>query len=456
MVKNYYPVVIVGGGLCGLSAAFHLERRFFSHYLILEKDDRAGGYLKTQARDGFFFDSSPHLLFSKNPYVQDLICQQLLKNQLRKFSREAYCFTGNRYLKFPYQAHNFGLPLSEVINNIWELLKVRLKTNKNHKPQDYEEWLCTAFGEGMARRYLIPYSQKLWSWNLKDISYEWAKIHVPMPKLLDLIWGAFFPQKQDFGDTKEFWYPLSGGMEILIHALKQKIPSMNLELNEKVTTIDMNLRQIGLSSGRQIQYGKMISTISLPFLVKCLKNEIPGNIKSAASELKNNYVHIINIGINGPLEGPGRTAHWLYFSEKEIIFHRLSFPHNLSSSMVPPGSSSIQVEISGSVLHPQNESTLIKETFRGLVIAGILKETDILPGKGGKVRFIQSYVLNPAYVIYDHQHEKNTTLLREYLNSAGIISTGRFGKWEYLDMGKTIMAGKEAADIIMESSTLKD
>jgi phytoene dehydrogenase-like protein len=43
-MENHYDVIIIGGGVAGLSAALHLAERGLKP-LILEADERAGGRL---------------------------------------------------------------------------------------------------------------------------------------------------------------------------------------------------------------------------------------------------------------------------------------------------------------------------------------------------------------------------------------------------------------------------
>src|SRR4051794_23503834 len=47
-------VVILGGGLAGISAAYHLKRP----WLLLEKEERLGGHARTDQTNGFFFDKT--------------------------------------------------------------------------------------------------------------------------------------------------------------------------------------------------------------------------------------------------------------------------------------------------------------------------------------------------------------------------------------------------------------
>ena len=48
--------LILGGGLAGLSAAYHST----GDYLVLERDARVGGLCRTNWYDGFGFDRSIH------------------------------------------------------------------------------------------------------------------------------------------------------------------------------------------------------------------------------------------------------------------------------------------------------------------------------------------------------------------------------------------------------------
>ena len=54
-------IVILGAGLTGISAAYHLEQAGFLNYKIFEKGSRPGGLLQSVQQDGFTFDYTGHL-----------------------------------------------------------------------------------------------------------------------------------------------------------------------------------------------------------------------------------------------------------------------------------------------------------------------------------------------------------------------------------------------------------
>ena len=55
-MNDYYDVVIIGGGLAGLSAGAYIARDGHS-LLICEQADQTGGYFRSFNREGFVFDA---------------------------------------------------------------------------------------------------------------------------------------------------------------------------------------------------------------------------------------------------------------------------------------------------------------------------------------------------------------------------------------------------------------
>lgn len=70
-------VVIVGGGLSGLSLAFRLRELLpAAHLTVIEKQSRVGGHIGTLARDGFRVESGPNGIFDAKPSTLQL-CRDL-------------------------------------------------------------------------------------------------------------------------------------------------------------------------------------------------------------------------------------------------------------------------------------------------------------------------------------------------------------------------------------------
>ena len=69
MQSKTADVVIVGGGLAGLSCARHLQNSSVT-YLIAEASDRVGGRVKTDRLDGFLLDRGFQVLQTAYPVAR--------------------------------------------------------------------------------------------------------------------------------------------------------------------------------------------------------------------------------------------------------------------------------------------------------------------------------------------------------------------------------------------------
>src|SRR5216117_24201 len=68
-------VVIVGGGISGLAAAYELARRNVP-FVLLEAAPVLGGVVKTERINGFVIDAGPDALLTQKPAAIDL-CREL-------------------------------------------------------------------------------------------------------------------------------------------------------------------------------------------------------------------------------------------------------------------------------------------------------------------------------------------------------------------------------------------
>jgi UDP-galactopyranose mutase len=210
----------------------------------------------------------------------------------------------------------------------------------------------------------------------------------------------------------------------------------NTRLQKRCIAIDTSRKIIRFEDGEEFDYDTMISSVPLPRLIAMMSN-IPEHIMDAASQLKSNAVHTVNLGIDREHIS---EKHWVYFPEKKYLFQRVSFPANFSASLAPPGTSSVMAEISSSAYRSLPEVDLIEHTTRQLREIGILRSSDRVIEKSVKV-------IDPAYIIFDRFHSTAVSIVRDYLRSKSIITCGRFGEWQYFNMDQTILSGKQAAEV---------
>jgi UDP-galactopyranose mutase len=427
--------VIIGAGLAGLSAAYHLK----DDYIIFEREDHVGGLCWSVDVDGFVFDKSIHILYSADAYATSLIKDVLLKGNFHSQARESFIYLQGVYTEYPFQAHTFGLPPHVIEECLLGLVKARYENHTGARPKNFAEWVIATFGEGIAKYFMLPYNRRQWGIPPELMDYTWIDGRVPTPKVEEVLHGALFPPKKKFGPNSEFWYPETGGIKSLPLGFVPHIK--NLQLNTGVVKINTKRNTVKLSDNEECVYKNVISTLPLPVVIRLL-DEVPRAVQDAANDLQYNTIHTINLCIDRPAIS---DKHWVYFPEDEFVFHRLSFMMNFSEKNAPAGKSSITVEISESKYKRINHNALFEDTLRGLQRIGIIRSKD-------EVINHCTMSLTPAYVIYDLSHRKNVNLIKEYLESRNIHSCGRFGDWEYLNMDHAILSGKRVADKISEPS----
>ena len=423
--------IILGAGLAGLSAAYHLGEG----YEIFERQSRVGGLCRSEVLDGFTFDYAIHILYSSDPYASRLIKEVLLKENFHSQARSSWVFSHGVYTLYPFQANTYGLPVDVVEECILGLIRATYEDHRHEEPENFEEWVYATFGEGIAKHFMIPFNWKCWAIDLKKMSIGWIKDRVLQPKLEEVIHGALTEQRKGFGPNSEFWYPKEGGIEALPRGFLAYLDPARIHLNTEIVAIEPGRKRIRTASREEIPYDHLISTLPLPSLVDLIR-DVPSQIAQARGRLEHNTIWAVNICIDRPRIS---EKHWIYYPETDYLFHRISFPMNFHPSMAPEGKSSITVEVGTSKHKPVNRNTLVQDVIHDLQKTQFLED-------GSEIIAHNVLELTPAYIIDHIQHRRDVDLIHEYLRSIDILACGRFGDWEYLNMDHSIMCGKRVAD----------
>jgi UDP-galactopyranose mutase len=420
-------VIILGAGLAGLSAAYHLD----AGYEIYDKESEVGGLCRSRRVNGFVFDYAVHTFHSQDEYAAALI--RKLPVNLSTQVRNSWVYSKGVLTPYPFQANTFGLPIEVVKECILGFIEAKYSDDGQGHASNFEDWIYTTFGRGMAEHFMIPFNRKLWGIDLREMSARWVRDRIPQPGLDEVLDGALRRQERESGPNAQFWYPKDGGMGALPKAFLPYVK--NVRLNQKVTAIYPDLRRILLANGCYRKYDALISSLPLPGLIDMM-DSVPDIIRQAGRRLRYNTIYSVSIGVS---RANVSDVHWIYFPEPEYAFHRISFPMNLSASMVPEGTSSITTEVSASACREIGAEELIHRVIDDLISTRILR-------KGDEILATDLIKLEPAYIIYDHFREKNVSLIHEFLSEKDICPCGRFGMWEYYNMDHAILSGKAAVE----------
>lgn len=426
-------IAILGAGLTGLSAAYHLGKG----YEIFESESEAGGLCRSVKANGFVFDYGPHLYFSKNEYVLKFL-NGLLKKNLHELKSSAGQYSFSRYLKYPYNVNLYGAP-PEIIKECILGFVDTLYNDKKKLPKTYHDWCLYHFGKGYARNFMFPYAKKIWTVNPERMTTDWIGKRIVMPTLEQILEGALHRSDRMLNYITTFKYPLHDGMSAMIAGLTKRV--YPVQYSKKVVRIDVKKKKITFHDGTSSYYEKAISTIPLPEMIK-MTPDAPSSVREAAKRLIHNSVLIINIGVN---RSDLSEFQWIYFDGDEP-FYRVHFPSNLSKFCAPKGAGAICAEIAYSSFRPLKigKERLFKLTVERLKKTGILRSSD-------KIIFQNIIDQKYAYVIYDKYRKACVAKIREYLRRNDIETCGRFGEWAYLWMDQSILSGRRAVEEISKT-----
>jgi len=427
-------IIIIGGGLAGVSAGYHLAEY---DPILFEKEEAIGGLCRSFTQDGFTFDCTGHLIHLRNTYTKELV-STILPDAFTAHDRRAAIYSKSTTTPYPFQANTYGLP-PEVVKECVIGFVDSMQANTNGGPKNFHDWITQTFGTGIAKHFMLPYNEKFWKHDLRTITSDWVSWSIPKPTLEEVVNGALGLTNKGMGYNPKFIYPKIGGIECLPQALASRV--QGVRTNESVEYIDPRKKFVRMASGVEEPYDFLISTLPLPIAYRMLK-ETPDALTAAAQKLHAISVLNINLGINRPNIS---DQHWIYFPEREYIFSRVGFPMNFSNSVGPEGSSSVYIEITHSPEESINREEALERSIRDLQKCGILEKAD---------RILTRHIIDLkfAYVVFDENRRTHLQSLIDYLEARDIYTAGRYGRWDYYSMEDSILSGKSAAEAIASKS----
>lgn len=425
-------IIILGGGLAGLSAAWHLQKRGIG-CCVFEKEPVLGGLCRSKEVAGFTFDCDGHILHFKQRYTFNLV-KRLMQDNLAEHKRSAWIHHFGTHIRYPFQVNLYGLP-PVIVKECLEGFIEALKNGHPHKEKskDFAQWIMRTFGRGISRHFFIPYNTKFWTLPPKELTCEWLSGFIPVPSLDQILEGTLEESQRQFGYNARFWYPQKGGINQLPLGLASQL--RDVYTGCAAVEIDLKKKEVRLSSGDRERFDYLVSTVPLPEMSHLVKG-LPGHIAALFKKLKWNSVFNVNLGIE-KRDDTGR--HWIYFPYKDTSFFRVGFFHNFSSSLVPRDKSSLYVEVSYSKdkhLDKNNISLRIKDDLKRV---GLLSEKDrIVVEDVNDIKY--------GYPIYDSDYHGTRSAILNYFCAHQLIPCGRYGSWRYMSMEDVILDGRSTAD----------
>jgi protoporphyrinogen oxidase len=424
------PVVVLGAGLTGMSAALSLEGSGTS-YRLFEKQASPGGHVTTTWESGYGFDRTGHLLHLRDPAIKRDVLEWI-GDDYEIIQRRSVIFSHGVYTRYPFQANTYGLPPAVANECLLGFLKAHFSQDKP-TPKNFEEFCLVHFGEGFSKHFMIPYNARLWGVAPSEITSAWCQRFVPLPKLEDVIAGAVGLNDRELGYNANFVYPRRG-IGVLTDGMARCLPRM--ELGRAPRHIDLRDRVIELDDER-VPFDVLVSTAPLPSLIELLA-PVPDVVREAARRLRCSHLYYLDVALN---RQPGKDFHWAYVPEERYPFYRVGCYSHFSAALAPENKGSLYVELASRAAPELGR--LLPEVTAGLSEMGVIEgERDIA--------FARVRRIDHAYVIFDHDYYEALATVRAFLEENRLISAGRYGGWNYSSMEDAISFGRDAVKLALE------
>ncbi|MDI6742075.1 MAG: FAD-dependent oxidoreductase [Smithella sp.] len=422
---------ILGAGLSGISLAYFLQQNHrISSIEILEQASDIGGLCRSFGFNGISYDIGPHIIFSKDQNILNLMVHVLGDNVKEHRRSNKICYK-NRLIKYPLENDLSALPdedkdycLKTFLNN----------PHEKNEAKTLLQYFLKTFGEGITRIYLKPYNEKIWKFDPSLMDTQMAG-RIPKPPAEDIIKSASGVPSEGYLHQLYFYYPRTGGISSLVKAFADQLnDNVSIVVESKVVELTRinNKWTVKTDKGKTGKYDVIISTIPVPLLAGIYRPAVPEEIIKAAHALRYNSIIIAVINVKKDNLGDNFAV---MIPDKNIIFHRVSKLNFLGENYRhQDDSTTLMAEITYSKDSPidkMSDADVRNEIIKGLEGIQFIDSRE-------HIRWIETRRIEYAYVINDLHHKTNVNRVRNYFYGQGIRLCGRFGEFEYLNMDAVV------------------
>lgn len=453
---NPSPVVIIGGGPAGLTAAYELQKRSSRHKpLVFEGSDMVGGISRTETNNGYRFDIGGHRFFTKVKEVEKMWIE-VLGNDFITVPRLSRIYYRGKFFDYPLKLFNALMNIGPYESMRILLSYFKWQVRPYRKEESFEEWVINRFGGRLYMHFFRSYTQKVWGISPREIRADWAAQRIKNLSLFKAVWNAISGANDTTSLIEEFQYPRLGpGMmwertaELVdarggeVH-LRSEVVRVNRKGNH-VTSIDVKHWH---EDGREPEVERVegehfINSMALRDLIHAFDPPPPPEVVEAADRLRYRDFLIVTLVLD---HADPFKDNWIYIHSPEVKVGRIQNFRAWSKEMLPDqNTASIGMEYfcqKGDGLWNMSDEDLRALASKELEELGLAKASDVIGA---------AIIRQPkAYPVYDGEYRAALDILEEWLLGLDNFQTvGRNGLHRYNNQDHSMLSAMFAARNIL-------
>lgn len=430
-------IAILGAGISGTTLA-RLLAADQHKVVVYESSSRAGGLCRSQVVDGFTFDEAGgHIMFSKNKRVLDhMIAVTGGEDAVARTERKTRIRWHDRWVPYPFE-NGVGHLTKEAIVECMEgyieaYVQRRMETPC---PGNFADWIQWRMGAGFAKHFMVPYNEKIWSCDLGQMSSGWVAGRVPEAPVRDILAAAVGLESEGYTHQSVFWFPKVGGFEAMV---KGTVADGGFELRLQ-TPVELVAQHGDNWQVNGESYDLVVNTVPLPQIEPCIA-EMPADIRGEIQALE--PISLTNVLIGVKTDEPLLDLSWIYLPFPEQgPSNRVTYFSNYAPGNAPEGHGSFMAEVTHRGPF-EVTSAWIEDLCKKLGDAGVIHPEQVVLTHHCQSRF--------AYIDQNLDFAARIARVRAWWDESGMISFGRFGRYEYHNSDQCIARAMEVHTHIQE------
>lgn len=443
-------VIVLGGGLPGLSAAHWLTRQGVPAE-VLERANEAGGLARTIERNEFRYDFGGYRFFSRSAEIVELL-RELLGPDLISVNASSKIYYRGRLYEYPLSPRDIyaGFGAQKAGLALWSFTGSRAASVlKRGTFASLEEWLLSEFGETLFLAFFKDYNEKVWGTPCHRLAADLASQRIRGISLRSTLAQVVLPRRI-FAEPRakyEFLYPRYGIGE-LTGRFAAAIQKKN-QIRTDATVVEVRIKRARAESvvyhdadQRDIEVAgtDVISSIPLPRLLYLLNPRPPADVLASARSLA--FRDLIAVCLEVKRERVTKDS-WIYVPEPGIAFARVLEPKNWSPAMAPPDRTSLVAEhycFEGDAIWSMSDQELVAKTIADLTEKlKLISRDEVVNGFAMRIK--------KPYPIYEIGYREHLIRIQKYLRSIVNLQTvGRGGMFKYYNVAHLVESGIRAAE----------